>query len=333
MNEQPGLDALVIVPPLSPSDTNPPLGPYLLKKAAEREGLSLGVADLSVAYLNLFRRKSPPPGPGILGDQDKDRRVTHAARQHFIDRCGLAREEPLHLPAGAHPVMGMHYSFEAVSTAVDAACTPGSFWYDLLERTLRMDRDAPPRVVGLSIMGPPQVFLALVAAHLCRRWWPRTLIVAGGSHVSLLIHEIAREPRYASGVIDRFLPGHCEQEFTGLIREVRRLGAPPGGVGILPELTRGHGLVILERLLAEGIDPNDPATGGCPAISACLERMGPFYCSLHSGPTEGFRGAEEMSTVSTWSSTWAADSAAVRTSWRTSSCGWPRSSRRAGTSG
>lgn len=62
---------------------------------------------------------------------------------------------------------------------------------------------------------------------------------------------------------------------------------------ILPELTRGHGLVILERLLAEGIDPNDPATGGCPAISACLERMGPFYCCLHSGPTEGFRGTEE----------------------------------------
>lgn len=224
-------DALIVVPPFSPSDTNPPLGPYLLKACAERAGLTLSVEDMSMRFIRRFMPHDAGEVGRLLGDQDKDRKVVHAARDHLRAICSLAGEPALHVPIGADPFSGMHYCFDAIERAVRAACEPGSPVLQLIEEDLFAHHREPPRVLGLSIMGPPQVFLALVIARLCKRRWPGVHIVAGGSHVTLLAHEIASDPQYGGG-IDLFMPGHCEEVFVRLLRHVTDTDSLPLGVGI-----------------------------------------------------------------------------------------------------
>lgn len=214
------LDALVIVPPLSPSDTNPPLGPYILKSAYEKAGLSLEVADLSIEYINRFRGCRTARCDSVLGDQDKDRAVTHAAREHFIRHCPLNSETPLYAPCSSDPVLGMHFGREQIARAVVEAATPDSFWSTFISESLGLGGRKAPRILGLSIMGPPQVFVALVTARLAKLAWPETLVVAGGSHVTLLIDDIAQDANFGRD-IGLFMPGHCEKEFVELAARLR----------------------------------------------------------------------------------------------------------------
>lgn len=226
-------DAILIVPPLSPSDTNPPLGPYLLRSALEARGLSLEVADLSAAYLRRFRSRRSMVHDLTLGDQGKCRATTHAARDHFLSNCGLTFEEATCAPLVGTAALGMHYSFAAIDRAVHRACRQGSFWWRFLNEHLRVGSPESPRVVGISLMGPPQVFVALIVARLCKEWWPDTPVVAGGSHVTLLIDQIAEDSRYAAGVIDRFIPGHCEESFAELVGATRASGSLPNSIGVV----------------------------------------------------------------------------------------------------
>lgn len=224
-------DALIVVPPFSPSDTNPPLGPYLLKASAEKAGLELCVEDMSVRFIRRFMPHDAAEAGRLIGDQDKDRKVVHAARDHLRAICPLNSEPTLHVPIGADALFGMHYGFDSIERAVRAACEPDSPVSKLIEDDLFAHHPDPPRLLGLSIMGPPQVFLALVIARLCKRRWPGVPIVAGGSHVTLLAHEIASEPQYGGG-IDLFMPGHCEEVFVRLLRHVADTDSLPPGVGI-----------------------------------------------------------------------------------------------------
>jgi hypothetical protein len=223
-------DVIVVVPPLSPSDTNPPLGPYLLKACAEKAGIRLDVADLNVQHLNRFKNHTSAQTTRVLGDQDKDRSATHAARHHFRAICPLVTAPTLHLPDSADPILGMHYSFESIESAVAAACEPTSECWRLIEEDLFARYPVPPRVLGLSIMGPPQVFLALVVARLVKQRWPCTRVVAGGSHVTLLADDIAADSRYG-GDIDIYMPGHCETQFVELLKLILRNGVVPPGIG------------------------------------------------------------------------------------------------------
>lgn len=223
-------DVVVVVPPLSPSDTNPPLGPYLLKTCAEKTGLRLDVADLSVRHLNRFKSLASVRTTNVLGDQDKDRLATHAARDHFLAICPLRAEPTLHLPDGANPILGMHYAFESVERAIAMACEPNSYCRRLVEEDFFVTYSAAPRIVGISIMGPPQVFMALVIARLVKQRWPGTQVIAGGSHITLLADEIAHDARYG-GDIDLFMPGHCETEFVNLIHHLLQHGKLPEGIG------------------------------------------------------------------------------------------------------
>ncbi len=227
-------DAIVVVPPLSPSDTNPPLGPYLLKTCFEKAGIQLDVCDLSIIYLNRFKQSTSNSRGHVLGDQDKDRATIYAARVHFRENSPLATESTLHLPDSADPILGMHYSFESIERAVTRACESESVWSRFIEDGLFSRYLKPPCVLGLSIMGPTQVFLALVVARLVKRWWPGTPVIAGGSHVTLLADEIVADSRYR-GDIDIFMPGHCEARFAQLVQYVRKTGTLPSSIGILPD--------------------------------------------------------------------------------------------------
>jgi hypothetical protein len=216
------LDAIIVVPPISPSDTNPPLGPYLLRTCFEKARLSLRVCDLSIAYLRAFGLSAQAESAAILGDQDKDRELIGRAKQHFLQVCPLAATSPLALPCCCNAITGMHFSFDDVESAVAAAAQPGHFLHRFVEHEL-FNGHAPPRVLGLSIMGPPQLFVALVVARMVKQRWPGTLVVAGGSHITLLQEEIAGDSRYGSR-IDAFMPGHCERQFVALCSSLRSGG-------------------------------------------------------------------------------------------------------------
>jgi hypothetical protein len=212
-------DVLLVVPPLSPSDTNPPLGPHLIRTGLRNAGLSSRVIDLSIRYLACFRRSEARAPSGALGDQDKDRTIIATAREHFLASSPLRMMVPAHLPPGADAQLGMHYRFEEIAEAAAAATARGSFWRDfLLEHVFA---GPPPAVLGLSIMGPPQVLVALAAARMCKELWPSTPVVAGGSHITLLAPQIRADSRYGA-CIDGFLPGHSEDEFVELVADLRR---------------------------------------------------------------------------------------------------------------
>lgn len=252
-------NVILVVPPLSPSDTNPPLGPYLLKTCFEKAGLRLDVSDLSARYLNRFKQSTSSSGERVLGDQDKDRVTTHNARDHFQAISPLGTEPTMHLPDSADSILGMHYSFELIENAVARACEAESEWSRFIEEGLFSQYTEPPRVLGLSIMGPPQVLLALVVARLAQQRWPDTLIIAGGSHVTLLADEIAADSRYGCD-IDLFMPGHCEVHFVQLVQHVLKTGVLPPGIGFLAGAVDTPSCAKLIKPSVNGRNRNSTAT-------------------------------------------------------------------------
>lgn len=65
-------------------------------------------------------------------------------------------------------------------------------------------------------MGPSQVFVGLLTIMVVRAIWPDTITVLGGSHVTLLATGIGADGR-CDGLVDKIMPGHCEEEFAELV--------------------------------------------------------------------------------------------------------------------
>jgi hypothetical protein len=217
-------DAVLVIPPPSPSDTNPPLGPAIIAQAAHRAGFSIRVIDLNAFHISRFRGKLPHRSTPALGDHGKDRLlVAHAARSLYA-ATGLYDCTPKYLPDGADPVAGMHYSLEALTTAVLAQSADGTWWDEWLTTDLFDRIDSPPPVFGVSIMGASQVFPALVIFALAKRRWPSSVTVAGGSHITLMADSIRRNNRYRKD-IDVIMPGHSEDAFVRLLRRINPIAA------------------------------------------------------------------------------------------------------------
>lgn len=242
----PSCDALIVVPPPSPSDTNPPLGPAILATVAARSGFHVEVLDLNILLLGRFGRHAGRHSSGqdrgqdsgragglgqTLGDHGKDRSAVAAAAQWLFAHTGLRGTPPRYLPDTADPVAGMHYPHSAVTAAVAAAAADPEPWRAWLEQHLRGSCERPPTVVGVSLMGPSQVFVGLLVLRVAKEIWPRTTTVLGGSHVTLLWEEMRRDGRLRD-VADLVLTGHCEDEFVAALarldpRGVRRPLLPP----------------------------------------------------------------------------------------------------------
>jgi hypothetical protein len=210
------LDGVIVVPPPSPSETNPPLGPAILVSSAAEHGLSVAVADLNITYLNGFHGKTPTREALAVGDHGKDRAMLAAATEKFFRDTGLREQPSLYAPDTADPAAGMHVGFDALENALKFAVNGPSPWSEWLERKLFDIFDPPPPVLGVSIMGPSQAFLAATILALSKRRWPRTLTVLGGSHITILAEQIAMDERYRPHV-DVVLPGHSERELSRFI--------------------------------------------------------------------------------------------------------------------
>ncbi|MGW0436637.1 B12-binding domain-containing radical SAM protein [Micromonospora sp. NPDC003197] len=149
-----------------------------------------------------------------------------AAARWLFAHTGLCDTPPLHLPDTADPVAGMHYPVTAITTAVNVAATDPEPWRSWLEDQLRAACDRPPTMVGVSLMGPSQVFIGLLVLRLAKKIWPDVTTILGGSHVTLLHEEMRRDARLGS-VADLVLTGHCEDEFVSTLACLSPRGIRP----------------------------------------------------------------------------------------------------------
>jgi hypothetical protein len=213
-------DAVLVIPPPSPSDTNPPLGPAIIARAAGRAGFSTKVVDLNALHISRFRGTLPSRDTLALGDHGKDRPLVAQAARWLYAATGLHSYSPEYLPEDADPVAGMHYPWKAISAAALDQCADGTWWEHWLSRDLFDRFPSPPLVLGVSIMGASQVFPSLVIFALSKKRWPDTVTVAGGSHITLLADLIRTDSRYRKD-IDLILPGHSENSFVNLLRQMK----------------------------------------------------------------------------------------------------------------
>jgi hypothetical protein len=264
-------DAVLVIPPPSPSDTNPPLGPAIIARAAQRAGFTTRVVDLNALHISRFRGTLPSRDTLALGDHGKNRPLVAQAANWLYTATGLYSHPSEYLPEGADPVAGMHYSWDSITGAVLDQCADGTWWENWLGRDLFCRFPKPPLVLGVSVMGASQVFPALVVFALAKDRWPETITVAGGSHISLLARLIQTDSRYRPG-IDLILPGHSEDSFVNLLRRIKSAApelapASPATAGYFeyfPLFTRGQ----LELYGRESIALPVQFTRGC-AYARC----------------------------------------------------------------
>ncbi len=209
-------DSIVVFPPPSPSDTNPPLGPALLAQAAAQRGIQVEILDLNMLHVNRYQDGSVRRPYTALGDHGKDRPLLKNAATALFDSFDLGNAKALFLPDTADPVAGMHFSFETLQDAMDRFVSGQSPLRQWIEHTVLECEGWPPAVFGVSIMGPSQVFLGLALLKLAKRHSPAVTTVIGGSHVTLLADHIRADARYRQDV-DHVLPGHSEREFVDLV--------------------------------------------------------------------------------------------------------------------
>jgi hypothetical protein len=224
-------DLLIITPPFSPFDAGPPLGPAVLLAHARAAGLNAEVLDLNIRFLRQFAGGSSKRLQ-VVGDHAKDRVRVEAARRHFVRSLELPAASADRVPCCADPVLSLPHDFNELDHAA-AEMLRQHFWPAFLDATLG---DLPaPRILGVSIMGPAQVLPAVVVARFAKQIWPKLLVIAGGSHVTLLADAIAGDVRYGhDGTFDAFLPGHSEQVLVDFVRAVTRgLPWPTRGI-VLP---------------------------------------------------------------------------------------------------
>ena len=235
-------DAVVVTAPFSPFDSGPPAGPAVLRGAAAARGLNLRCIDLNIRYLLSFGADQLGPATVFVGDHAKNQHRVSAARRHFVEACPLPQLEAGSIPCCLHPTFCLPHNFDAIAVTV-RKMEEDRFWVKFGEGHLFGPVPAPA-VLGLSIMGPAQVLASCLIASLARRYWPGTLIVAGGSHITLLATKIARDAAYGQ-FFDLFLPGHCEHTFAELVARVARKDGSRCPSGLM---TAGEGMPELHEL-------------------------------------------------------------------------------------
>ena len=200
------MQCLLVTPPFSPNTSNPLLGPAVLKAHAEDAGFPMRCIDLNLQYISMFADNTSHRTHAV-GDHDADERTIDSARESFIQSLYLPEIDACRIPCCDDPNSSLPHSFAELESSIRRIMEDG-FWPKFFEQHIFSD-NPQPAVLGLSVMGPTQVPLSLVLASLSKEHWPETLVIAGGSHITLLASRIERDERYA-GAIDFFVPGHSE---------------------------------------------------------------------------------------------------------------------------
>jgi hypothetical protein len=240
------LNCLIITPPFSPNTSNPLLGPASLKSHVENEGFELHCIDLNIVYINKFKDNNERR-TNAVGDHDANEKQIERARQHFARSLCLPDIDSGRIPCCDDSNSSLPHSFDEIDTALKSIIEEG-FWVEFLENHI-FSKNPQPSVLGISIMGPSQIPLALLLAALCKKFWHGTIIIGGGSHITLLASRISKDPRYA-GSFDFFAPGHSEDVLAELVKRLSEKqslnmkGLLPAGKNWIP----GEGVPPEKRL-------------------------------------------------------------------------------------
>ncbi|MEU4560188.1 B12-binding domain-containing radical SAM protein [Actinoplanes sp. NPDC023936] len=212
--------AVVFVLPPSPSDTNPPLGPAILAREARKWNGAVVVRDLNIDYIRQFedRDSVTEKNSAALGDQGKDRKLAATAASALYRQFALDPAGAMFVPDVATAEAGMHFSGPAINHAIEQHVSRGSDLAAWISHHLDECQAelGTPGVVGVSLMGPSQVFASLLLLRLAKSRWRHSVTAAGGSHVTLLTGT-AEGAAMIRQFADVTLPGHSEHEFTHLL--------------------------------------------------------------------------------------------------------------------
>lgn len=223
-------DVINVYLPFTPFDASPPLGPAILQAHLEDAGYAAINIDLNIHYLNLFRQEAhTQEGTIIIGDHAENTLLAKLAEEHYTSSLKLPDVSVERIPCCCQPIWSLPYSFDEIEEIVFSLVND-SFWEDYFKQYLFLKYEEP-LCLGLSIMGPSQVLLALVCAYLCKRYWPKATIVAGGSHITLLADKIAASKTYGQ-YIDYFLPQHSEHTYVKFVSSLK-VKTQPDFPGIL----------------------------------------------------------------------------------------------------
>lgn len=209
-------DAVIAIPPPSPSDTNPPLGPALIRAEGRDAGLEIQIVDLNIEYIRSIAKERQPTHSRTLGDHGKDRPLLQEAADRLFRGFGFETDDLVYVPEGAHAVAGMHLTNDSLQRRTTTFMAEHADVVDWMRHRVLDQWRRAPAVVGISIMGPSQVFLALVLARAIKEASPRSTVIFGGTHVTLLRTSWVAGAVYR-GYVDGCLFGHAEEDFARLV--------------------------------------------------------------------------------------------------------------------
>ncbi len=214
---------LLIVPPYSGSDSNPPLGPGILARTVIEAGGECDVIDLNIQWINDVTAQGSDEH-GRIGDHGKSRSRCAAAWRSLERAIGDVGADPEFVPTGGSAIAGCHFSPASVNAWAQRSMSDCSALSEWIQHRLSAVQ-VQPDLIGISIMGPEQVWCATLSSVLARREWPDVPIVVGGSHPTLLSSEVARDPAFGAH-FDGFLVGHSEDELAALLRHRDDISTP-----------------------------------------------------------------------------------------------------------
>lgn len=229
-------EALVVVPPLFKTVSQPLLGPAMLAGAGREAGHRVEVLDLNQRYLRaeLPSDGVPEAGP-FVGDHNRPTDLLRDVQARFSAVCRVALPPADTAGLGEDPVLTLTYSHADVLEAARTLATgPLGTW--MRQELARLPR---PDALGVSVFWSGQVLFGLVVSLIARELWPGVAIVWGGPHVTVLGDRIATDRRFACGVIDGFVFGYAEQTWVALLDAVAHGTAWPDEV-----VSAGSGTVI-----------------------------------------------------------------------------------------
>jgi len=199
--------AIIVTPPFSPNDTNLPAGPLVLKSYAKNHNIDIVLANLNIKFLNKFD-----------GDHYKFTLGDHC-KSNKIDEAYNFFEKSINYPAISHEckvdcmdiTKSFPFSFDQINEIVDDTLNASNFWEDFLRKNFFDIYEETP-IVGFSIMGTSQLIISMILSKLIKKYWKKTIVIAGGSHITLKRKQIQTEKRY-SDYFEYFLPFHSERTF------------------------------------------------------------------------------------------------------------------------
>jgi radical SAM superfamily enzyme YgiQ (UPF0313 family) len=237
-----GVDVLLVTPPLLPLNEFPELGMPQVAGYLLEQGIACEQRDLNAELL--YRWLARPPWPERL---EREAGAT-AGPEGGSPRLGASGIEGVRRWV---ETCGRHLGLDPPRYEVDAVVAAVQRGHPVYEaffaEELVAPRQAPPKVLGLSVMSSSQLVPSLLLARMARERWPGCAVIVGGPWTtgadSILESALARLPW-----IDAFVVGRGEAAALAVLRAVA--ASPGSALEGVPNLVCRSGGRVLRRAVA-----------------------------------------------------------------------------------